>query len=54
MRADDLVEGVEHREILDLLADMGCDIVQGYAIGRPMSLESLAKRIASERKRSAA
>jgi EAL domain-containing protein (putative c-di-GMP-specific phosphodiesterase class I)/CHASE2 domain-containing sensor protein len=49
-----VAEGVEHHEILDLLADMGCDIAQGYAIGRPMSLESLAKRIASERKRSAA
>jgi len=49
-----VAEGVEHREILDLLSDMGCDIVQGYAVGRPMSLESLAKRLASERKRSAA
>jgi EAL domain-containing protein (putative c-di-GMP-specific phosphodiesterase class I) len=33
---------------------MGCDIAQGFAVGRPMSLESLSKRIASERKRSAA
>ncbi len=49
-----VAEGVEHREILDLLIDMGCDIAQGYAVGRPMSLESLTKRIASDRKRSAA
>src|SRR5262249_32939603 len=49
-----VAEGVEHREILDLLIDMGCDIAQGYAVGRPMSLESLTKRLASERKRSAA
>jgi EAL domain-containing protein (putative c-di-GMP-specific phosphodiesterase class I)/CHASE2 domain-containing sensor protein len=49
-----VAEGVEHREVLELLIEMGCDIAQGFAIGRPMSLESLAKRIASDRKRSAA
>ncbi|MFL6725666.1 MAG: EAL domain-containing protein [Sphingomicrobium sp.] len=49
-----VAEGVEHRDILDLLIEMGCDIAQGFAIGRPMSLDSLAKRIASDRKRTAA
>jgi EAL domain-containing protein (putative c-di-GMP-specific phosphodiesterase class I) len=49
-----VAEGVEHRETLDLLREMGCDIAQGFAVGRPMSIESLAKRITSERKRSAA
>ena len=49
-----VAEGVERREILDLLVEMECDIAQGFAIGRPMSLESLAKRIVSDRKRSAA
>jgi EAL domain-containing protein (putative c-di-GMP-specific phosphodiesterase class I) len=49
-----VAEGVEQRDILDLLIEMGCDIAQGYAIGRPMSLESLTKRIATDRKRSAA
>jgi EAL domain-containing protein (putative c-di-GMP-specific phosphodiesterase class I)/CHASE2 domain-containing sensor protein len=49
-----VAEGVEHRDILDLLISMGCDIAQGFAIGRPMSLESLTKRIASDRKRTAA
>ena len=44
----------QQREILDLLIEMGCDIAQGFAVGRPMSLESLSKRIATERKRSAA
>jgi EAL domain-containing protein (putative c-di-GMP-specific phosphodiesterase class I) len=33
---------------------MNCDIAQGFAIGRPMSLDSLAKRLASDRKRTAA
>jgi len=49
-----VAEGVEHREILELLVEMECDIAQGFAIGRPMSLDSLTKRLASDRKRSAA
>jgi EAL domain-containing protein (putative c-di-GMP-specific phosphodiesterase class I)/CHASE2 domain-containing sensor protein len=49
-----VAEGVEHRDILDVLVDLDCDIAQGFAVGRPMSLESLAKRIASDRKRTAA
>lgn len=49
-----VAEGVEHRDILELLIEMSCDIAQGYAIGRPMSLETLTKRLASDRKRSAA
>ncbi|HEV2596292.1 MAG TPA: EAL domain-containing protein [Sphingomicrobium sp.] len=49
-----VAEGVEHRDILDLLIDMNCDVAQGFAVGRPMSLDSLIKRIASDRKRSAA
>jgi EAL domain-containing protein (putative c-di-GMP-specific phosphodiesterase class I) len=40
-----VAEGVERRDILDALAEMHCDIAQGYIIGRPMSLESLTKRI---------
>ena len=49
-----VAEGVEQRETLDLLIEMSCDIAQGFAIGRPMSLDSLTKRLASDRKRSAA
>lgn len=49
-----VAEGVEHRDILDILIEMGCDIAQGFAIGRPMSLDSLTKRLASHLKRSAA
>ena len=49
-----VAEGVEHRDILEILIEMGCDIAQGFAIGRPMSLDSLTKRIASDHKRSAA
>jgi len=49
-----VAEGVEHRDILDLLIEMSCDIAQGYAVGRPMSLDSLTKRLSSDRKRTAA
>jgi EAL domain-containing protein (putative c-di-GMP-specific phosphodiesterase class I) len=49
-----VAEGVEHRDILELLGDLQCDIAQGFAVGRPMSLDSLAKRLSSGKRRSAA
>jgi EAL domain-containing protein (putative c-di-GMP-specific phosphodiesterase class I)/CHASE2 domain-containing sensor protein len=48
-----VAEGVEEREVLEALTEMGCDIAQGYVIGRPMSLESLVKRLTNDRKASA-
>lgn len=48
-----VAEGVEHREILDALIEMGCDVAQGFIIGRPMSIDSLVKRISSGRRRAA-
>jgi diguanylate cyclase len=49
-----VAEGVENQNVLDALIDMGCDVAQGYVIGRPMSIESLAKRVSSERRTSVA
>jgi EAL domain-containing protein (putative c-di-GMP-specific phosphodiesterase class I) len=49
-----VAEGVEQSEILDALVEMGCDIAQGFAIGRPMSLQSLTKRISGDRRRQVA
>ncbi len=49
-----VAEGVEHRDILDVLVELECDIAQGFAVGRPMSLDSLAKRVATARKRNVA
>ena len=49
-----VAEGVEHRDILDVLVELDCDIAQGFAVGRPMSLDSLVKRVVSGRRRSAA
>ncbi len=46
-----VAEGVENREILDVLVELGCDVAQGFAVGRPMSLEMLGKRVTAARKR---
>jgi EAL domain-containing protein (putative c-di-GMP-specific phosphodiesterase class I)/CHASE2 domain-containing sensor protein len=49
-----VAEGVETLEVLELLAEMECDVAQGFITGRPMSLESLKRRLASERRTKAA
>lgn len=49
-----VAEGVEQRDVLELLAEMECDVAQGFAVGRPMSLDSLVRRLSADRKRSAA
>ena len=38
-----LAEGVEDEEVLVVLRDLGCDIVQGYFYARPMPLEAFQK-----------
>jgi EAL domain-containing protein (putative c-di-GMP-specific phosphodiesterase class I)/CHASE2 domain-containing sensor protein len=49
-----VAEGVEQQTVLEALIDMKCDVAQGYVIGRPMSLESLSKRLAGARRSSVA
>ena len=49
-----VAEGVETRELLDMLIAMKCEVAQGFIVGRPCSLNDLAKRLAGERKRRAA
>ena len=49
-----VAEGVESREILDMLVAMKCEVAQGFIVGRPCSSNDLYKRLASERKRRAA
>jgi EAL domain-containing protein (putative c-di-GMP-specific phosphodiesterase class I)/CHASE2 domain-containing sensor protein len=49
-----VAEGVESRELLDMLVAMKCEVAQGFIIGRPCSLNDLMKRLVSERKRRAA
>jgi len=49
-----VAEGVEHRDILDALVELDCDIAQGFAVGRPMSFDALYKRVSTTGRRSAA
>lgn len=37
-----IAEGIEDRETLDLLRQLGCDIAQGYHLGKPMRFKDLA------------
>jgi diguanylate cyclase (GGDEF)-like protein len=41
-----IAEGVEREEQRALLADLGCDLVQGYAVGRPMAEVDLVRLVA--------
>jgi EAL domain-containing protein (putative c-di-GMP-specific phosphodiesterase class I)/GGDEF domain-containing protein len=42
-----VAEGVETPTALALLRGMGCDIAQGYLIGKPMALKDLSERLAA-------
>jgi EAL domain-containing protein (putative c-di-GMP-specific phosphodiesterase class I) len=41
-----VAEGVESEEVLNLLRQMNCDMVQGYYVGEPASIHSLVARLA--------
>ena len=43
-----VAEGVENRDTLNALADMGCDLVQGYYVGKPVKLKELRKLFLEE------
>jgi len=43
-----LAEGVETRDQLDFLREIGCEKVQGYLFARPAPIEALSARIAAE------
>lgn len=38
-----VAEGVENKDIYELLGSMGCDVVQGYYLGRPMPAGELER-----------
>ena len=47
MGLDVISEGVEEEEQLEALRSIGCDYVQGYIWGRPMSAEDAEKLVTS-------
>lgn len=49
-----VAEGVEEQATHALLAELGCDYLQGYLVSRPAPLEELARLCAGERGASAA
>jgi EAL domain-containing protein (putative c-di-GMP-specific phosphodiesterase class I) len=36
-----IAEGVERKEQLDILRDLGCDYIQGYYLSKPLSADEL-------------
>jgi len=45
-----VAEGVERPETLEMLSLMGCDVAQGYLIGRPVRIDQLERSLAEQRK----
>jgi diguanylate cyclase (GGDEF)-like protein len=45
-----VAEGVEDDQTRGLLADLGCDVVQGYGLARPMPAESVADWLRAHRR----
>ena len=48
LNLDVISEGVESAEQLETLQQIGCDYIQGYLWGRPMSLDDAAKLVSGE------
>ncbi|GAB4510824.1 MAG: hypothetical protein Tsb0026_13200 [Sulfuricaulis sp.] len=44
-----VAEGVESQEILELLGRQGCDVAQGYHLGRPMPLADVTRYLGEHR-----
>lgn len=44
-----VAEGVEDQETLEDLANMHCDLAQGYHIGRPVAFKALSKQLLGQR-----
>lgn len=40
LRLQTVAEGIEEREQLEVLAELGCDLGQGYLFSRPVPAES--------------
>jgi EAL domain-containing protein (putative c-di-GMP-specific phosphodiesterase class I)/CHASE2 domain-containing sensor protein len=45
-----VAEGVESEDVRAALIAMGCDVIQGYLVGKPVDLLTLKRRVQSERR----
>ena len=45
-----VAEGVENAEVLQLLQTLGCDVVQGYHVARPLSAADVGALIGATKK----
>ena len=43
-----VAEGVETRDHVRILSELGCDILQGWALARPMAFEAIEPFLISE------
>lgn len=43
-----VAEGIEHKEQVEFLSEIGCDMIQGYYYGRPMPIDEFEKLIDEE------
>ena len=41
-----VAEGVESKETLELLTELGCDAVQGFYLGKPMPMQEMLEWVA--------
>jgi EAL domain-containing protein (putative c-di-GMP-specific phosphodiesterase class I) len=48
-----IAEGVETMQQAKILKEVGCDILQGYALSRPMSAREIMKFLSTRRMRTA-
>ena len=40
-----VAEGIEHEEPLEFLKSKGCNLVQGYLTGKPMSVDAFREKL---------
>ncbi|WLV24035.1 EAL domain-containing protein [Aciduricibacillus chroicocephali] len=52
LKLDIVAEGVEHQEPIDILTTLGCDVMQGYFYGKPMTPPEVSEWLADLKNKS--
>ncbi len=53
LKIETVAEGVESRETVDFLKELGCDMVQGYYFDRPMPTQEFERKIIEQQRKDA-